>query len=75
MMVGAAVKETVTFRIEPKIRKCLEVIAEEEKRSFSNQLSVAIEEWLCIKTEIHPHFIKDIKDAIKSGKPEQVWKG
>lgn len=69
------IKETVTFRMEPKVRKSLEVIAEEERRSFSSQLNVAIEEWLRIKNEIHPHFVKDIKDALKSGRPEPVWKG
>lgn len=70
-----AIKETVTFRMEPGVRKSLEVIAEEERRSFSSQLNVAVEEWLRIKTEIHPHFVKDIKDALKSGRPEPVWKG
>lgn len=70
-----AIKETVTFRMEPGVRKSLEIIAEEERRSFSSQLNVAVEEWLRIKNEIHPHFVEDIKDALKSGKPEPVWKG
>jgi len=70
-----AIKETVTFRMEPEVRKSLEVIAEEERRSFSSQLNVAVEEWLRIKNEIHPHFVEDIKDALKSGRPEPVWKG
>ncbi|HAH20766.1 MAG: hypothetical protein A2Y00_02755 [Omnitrophica WOR_2 bacterium GWF2_43_52] len=70
-----AIKETVTFRMEPKVRKSLEIIAEEERRSFSSQLNVAIEEWLRIKNEIHPHFVEDIKGALKSGRPEPVWKG
>ncbi len=70
-----AVKETVTFRMEPKVRKSLEIIAEEERRSFSSQLNMAVEEWLRIKNEIHPHLIKDIKDALKSGRPQAVWKG
>lgn len=69
------VKETVTFRMEPGVRKSLEIIAEEERRSFSSQLNMAVEEWLRIKNEIHPHFVKDIKDALKSGRPEPVWKG
>lgn len=70
-----AVKETVTFRMEPAVRKSLEVIAEEERRSFSSQLNLAVEEWLRIKNEIHPQFVKDIKDALKSGRPQAVWKG
>ena len=70
-----AIKETVTFRMEPKVRKSLEIIAEEERRSFSSQLNVAIEEWLRIKNEIHPHFVEDIKGALKSGRPEPAWKG
>lgn len=70
-----AIKETVTFRMEPRVRRSLEVIAEEERRSFSSQLNVAVEEWLRIKNEIHPHFVKDIKDALKSGRPEPAWKG
>ena len=53
----------------------LENIAEKERRSFSNQLNMTIEEWLNIKIELHPQFIKDIKASLKSGKPEQVWKG
>ena len=61
--------------MEPKARKSLEIIAEEERRSFSSQLNVAIEEWLRIKNEIHPHFVEDIKDALKSGRPQAVWKG
>jgi len=61
--------------MEPKVRKSLEIIAEEERRSFSSQLNVAIEEWLRIKNEIHPHFVEDIKGALKSGRPEPVWKG
>lgn len=68
-------KENVTFRISHNLRESLEFIAKEEKRSFSNQLNVAIEEWLRIKDEMHPQFIKDIKEALKSGKPEPVWKG
>lgn len=70
-----AIKETVTFRMAHGVRKSIEVIAEEERRSFSSQLNVAIEEWLRIKNEIHPHFVGDIKDALKSGRPEPVWKG
>lgn len=70
-----AIKETVTFRMEPRVRRSLGVIAEEERRSFSSQLNVAVEEWLRIKNEIHPHFVKDIKDALKSGRPEPAWKG
>ncbi len=69
-----AVKETVTFRMEPAARRSLEVIAEEERRSFSSQLNMAVEEWLRIKNEIHPHFVKDIKNALKSGRPEPAWK-
>ena len=69
------IKETVTFRMEPGVRKSLEIIAEEERRSFSSQLNMAVEEWLRIKNEIHPHFVENIKDALKSGRPEPVWKG
>lgn len=68
-------KENVTFRIEHELREMLESIAAEERRSFSNQLNIALEEWLELKDELHPHFIKDIKEALKSGKPESVWKG
>ena len=68
-------KENVTFRIDHELKETLESIANEERRSFSNQLNVALEEWLRLKDELHPHFIKDIKEALKSGKPEPVWKG
>ena len=68
-------KESVTFRIDHELREFLESIAKEERRSFSNQLNVALEEWIRVKNELHPRFIKDIKEAVESGKPEPVWKG
>ena len=68
-------KENVTFRMDHELKGFLESIAKEERRSFSNQLNVALEEWIRVKNELHPQFIKDIKEAIKSGKPEPVWKG
>jgi len=68
-------KENVTFRIDHELREILEAVAREERRSFSNQLNVALEEWARIKNELHPQFIADIKKALKSGKPELVWKG
>ncbi|MBL7130298.1 MAG: hypothetical protein ISS45_02670 [Candidatus Omnitrophica bacterium] len=68
-------KENVTFRMDLELREFLESIAKEERRSFSNQLNVALEEWIRVKNELHPQFIKDIKEALKSGKPEPVWKG
>ncbi|MBU1127764.1 hypothetical protein KJ662_05500 [Patescibacteria group bacterium] len=68
-------KENVTFRIEHELKEMIESIANEERRSFSNQLNIALEEWLNLKDELHPHFIRDIKEALKSGKPEPVWKG
>ena len=68
-------KINITFRMEQELREVIECIAKEERRSFSNQLNVALEEWLSIKNELHPRFIKDIRDSLKSGKPEPVWKG
>ncbi|MFH1996730.1 MAG: hypothetical protein ABIJ27_07065 [Candidatus Omnitrophota bacterium] len=68
-------KENVTLRMDHELKKRLEFIAKEERRSFSNQINVAIEEWVRIKNELHPQFIKDIKEALKSGKHEPVWKG
>ena len=71
----AVKKENVTFRIDHGLKETLEIIAKEERRSFSNQISVALEEWAKIKDELHPQFIRDIKEALESGKPEPVWKG
>ncbi len=68
-------KVNVTFRIDQQLRETIKFIAKEERRSFSNQLNVALEEWLSIKKEIHPQFLKDIRNALNSGKPEPVWKG
>ena len=68
-------KENVTFRIDHELKRFLEITAEKERRSFSNQINVALEEWTKIKNELHPQFINDIKEALKSGKPESVWKG
>ena len=71
----AVKKENVTFRIDHGLKETLETIAKEERRSFSNQINVALEEWERIKDELHPQFIKDIKEPLESGKPEPVWKG
>ena len=68
-------KVNITFRMEQELREVIECIAKEERRSFSNQLNVALEEWLSIKNELHPQFIEDIRDSLKSGRPEPVWKG
>lgn len=68
-------KENVTFRMDLGLREFLESIAKEERRSLSNQLNVALEEWIRVKNELHPQFIKGIKEALESGKPEPVWKG
>ncbi|MDD2353246.1 MAG: hypothetical protein PHE81_00850 [Atribacterota bacterium] len=68
-------KVNITFRMEQELREVIECIAKEERRSFSNQLNVALEEWLNIKNEIHPQFLEDIRDSLESGQPEPVWKG
>ncbi len=70
----AVKKESVTFRIDSGLRKIFEAIAKEERRSLSNQINVVLEEWMRIKDELHPQFIKDIKESLKSGRPEPVWK-
>lgn len=71
----AVKKENVTFRIDHGLKEIIETIAKEERRSFSNQINVALEEWTKIKDELHPRFIRDIKEALASGEPEPVWKG
>ena len=68
-------KVNVTFRMEQELREVIEYIAKEERRSFSNQLNVALEEWLKIKNEIHPRFLEDIRDSLESDQPELIWKG
>ena len=68
-------KENVTFRMDHELREVLEFVAKEERRSFSSQLNVALEEWTRMKNELHPHFTKDIKEALNSGKPQTIWKG
>ena len=68
-------KVNITFRMEQELREVIEFIAKEERRSFSNQLNVALEEWLSMKNKLHPEFIKDIRDSLESGQPEPVWKG
>ena len=69
------VKENVTFRMPIELKQVLTAVAEQEHRSFSSQLNLALEEWLQVKNELHPWFLKDIKDSLDSGKPEPVWKG
>lgn len=71
----ATKEQNITFRIHPALKKLIEAIAAEERRTLSNQLRVALEEWLKMKKELHPQFINDIEDSIASGKPESVWKG
>lgn len=68
-------KENVTFRMAPDLRETLQNVAIMERRSLSNQLNKALEEWVKMKDELHPQFIKEIKDSLKSGKLESVWKG
>ncbi len=68
-------KKSVTFRMAPQLREFLERVAREERRGFSNMLNVALEEWAQMKAELHPRFVRDIKESLKSGKPEAVWKG
>ncbi len=63
------------LNIDPELRKRVEAIAQEERRSLNNQLRVILEEWIRIKKELHPQFLKDIEESIKSGEPEPVWKG
>jgi hypothetical protein len=67
--------QNVTFRISPALKKMIEAIAAEERRTISSQLRIALEEWLKMKKELHPNFLKDIEDSRTSGKPEPVWKG
>ena len=71
----AVKKDNVTFRIDHGLKEILKTTAKEERRSFSNQINVALEEWVKIKDEMHPQFIRDIKESLASGKPEPVWKG
>jgi len=68
-------KDNVTFRIDHGLKEILETTAKDQRRSFSNQINVALEEWAKIKDEMHPQFIRDIKKSLASGKPEPVWKG
>ena len=74
-MVNKEKKVNVTFRIEQGLKETLEYVAREERRSFSNQINLALEQWLVMKEELHPSFIQDIRESLQSGKPEPVWKG
>ncbi|MDP2911586.1 MAG: hypothetical protein Q8N76_04575, partial [Candidatus Omnitrophota bacterium] len=60
----AVKKDNVTFRIDRGLKEILETTAKEERRSFSNQINVALEEWVKIKDEMHPQFIRDIKESL-----------
>jgi len=68
-------EKNITFRINPGLKKIIEAIAQEERRTLSSQLRVILEEWINMKKELHPQFLKDIEESVKSGKPEPVWKG
>ncbi|MFO7979271.1 MAG: hypothetical protein R6V00_00375 [Candidatus Aminicenantes bacterium] len=68
-------EKNITFRINPGLKKLVEAIAQEERRTLSSQLRVILEEWIKMKKELHPQFLKDIRESVKSGKPEPVWKG
>ena len=74
-MVNKEKKVNVTFRIEQGLKETLESVAREERRSFSNQINLALEQWLAMKEELYPSFIQDIRESLQSGKPEPVWKG
>jgi len=68
-------EKNITFRINTDLKKLVEVIAQQERRTLSSQLRVILEEWINMKKELHPQFLKAIKESVKSGKPEPVWKG
>jgi predicted transcriptional regulator len=63
---------TVSAKVPQKLREQLEEIAKAERRTTSNVIQLAIEEYVRQYNEIHPQFRADILEALEAVKRGEV---
>ncbi|MDD5264094.1 MAG: ribbon-helix-helix protein, CopG family [Candidatus Bipolaricaulis sp.] len=69
----AMATSTVSAKVPQKLREQLEEIAKAERRTTSNVIQLAIEDFVRQYNEIHPQFRADIleaREAVKRGEVE-----
>jgi predicted transcriptional regulator len=63
---------TVSAKVPQKLREQLEEIAKAERRTTSNVIQLAIEDFVRQYNEIHPQFRADILEALEAVKRGDV---
>jgi len=63
---------TVSAKVPQKLREQLEEIAKAERRTTSNVIQLAIEDYVRQYNEIHPQFRADILEALEQMKAGDV---
>ncbi|MEN6368639.1 MAG: ribbon-helix-helix protein, CopG family [Thermotogota bacterium] len=63
---------TVSAKVPEELRKQLEEIAKAERRTTSNVIQLAIEDFVRQYNEIHPQFRADILEALEQMKTGDV---
>ena len=63
---------TVSAKVPEELRKQLEEIARAERRTTSNVIQLAIEEYVRKYNEIHPQFRADILEALEAVRRGEV---
>ncbi len=63
---------TVSAKVPQKLREQLEEIAKAERRTTSNVIQLAIEDFVRQYNEIHPQFKADILEALEAVKRGEV---
>ena len=63
---------TVSAKVPEELRKQLEEIARAERRTTSNVIQLAIEEYVRQYNEIHPQFRADILEALEAVRRGEV---
>jgi len=68
----AMATSTVSAKVPQKLREQLEEIAKAERRTTSNVIQLAIEDFVRQYNEIHPQFRADILEALEAVKRGDV---
>ncbi len=68
----AMATSSVSAKVPQKLREQLETIAKAERRTTSNVIQLAIEDYVRQYNEIHPQFRADILEALEQMKAGDV---
>lgn len=63
---------TVSAKVPQELREELEKIAKAERRTTSNVIQLAIEDFVRQYNELHPQFRADILEALEAAKRSEV---